>query len=181
MSGEHKKLLLKLARAAISSRFDHRPLEKPQEPVLQEKRGLFVSLHKQGQLRGCIGYIKAFRSIVDSVVEMAQEAAFSDPRFPSLRQEELDDLEIEISVLSEMMPVASTDEIVIGRDGLFIQHPHGSGLLLPQVPVEWNWDLPEYLKHICLKAGLHQKAWQDPGARLHRFTAEVFSEADFSD
>lgn len=178
MTDENKKLLLQLARDVISSRFDKRRVEIPAAAELQEKRGVFVTLHSQGELRGCIGYIRAYKSLVESVAEMAQAAAFRDNRFHPLREQELPDIRIEISVLSEMIPIADTSEIVIGRDGLFLQHPYGSGLLLPQVPVEWNWDLPTYLKQICQKAGLQREAWKDEGAQLFSFSAEVFGEAD---
>jgi len=179
MSEELKKRLLRLARESIASRFTREKVELPQEPELLEKRGVFVTLHSRGDLRGCIGFIKGYKSIAESVFEMARSAAFQDPRFPSLRESELPDIRIEISVLSEMIPVEGIDELVIGRDGLYLQHPHGSGLLLPQVPLEWNWDLKTYLRHICLKAGLHDGAWKDAGAKLFRFEAEVFGEADF--
>lgn len=179
VNDDKKKRLLRLARASIACRFEPGRPDIPDDPEFQEKRGVFVTLHKQGELRGCIGFIHGYKSIVDSVAEMAQSAAFQDPRFPPVRKGELDELQIEISILSNMIPVRDTSEIVIGRDGLFIRHPRGSGLLLPQVPVEWDWDRPTYLKHICLKAGLPDSAWKDPGAQLFRFTAEVFSEADF--
>lgn len=174
-----KKELLSLARRSIASRFDHCRVERPDTPEFNAKRGVFVSLHAQGELRGCIGYIQGYKSIVDSVIEMAQQAAFHDPRFLPLREQELRDLYIEISILSEMLPVADISEIEIGRDGLYIRHPHGSGLLLPQVPTEWHWDLPTFLKQICRKAGLPNGAWKDAAAQLSRFTAEVFSESDF--
>ena len=96
-----------------------------------------------------------------------------------MRQSELPELEIEISILGDLIPVNNIDEIVIGRDGLYIQHPYGSGIFLPQVPVEWNWDLPTYLKELCRKAGLNDKDWMDPRAQLFRFEAEVFSESEF--
>ena len=99
ISNEAKKALLKLARDSIAYRFTGIPPVKPTYPELQEKRGVFVTLNKHGQLRGCIGYIQGYKSIVDSVIEMAQAAAFEDPRFPPLRQSELPELEIEISIL----------------------------------------------------------------------------------
>ena len=179
ISNEAKKALLKLARDSIAYRFTGIPPVKPTYPELQEKRGVFVTLNKHGQLRGCIGYIQGYKSIVDSVIEMAQAAAFEDPRFPPLRQSELPELEIEISILGDLIPVNNIDEIVIGRDGLYIQHPYGSGIFLPQVPLEWNWDLPTYLKELCRKAGLNDKDWMDPRAQLFRFEAEVFSESEF--
>lgn len=179
MNDELKQELLRLARQSIAARWTHHRPELPDAPEFQARRGLFVSLHREGELRGCIGYIQPYKSIAASVVEMAQAAAFQDPRFQPLTAGELDDLEIEISLLSEMIPVQNASELKIGRDGLYLKHPRGSGLLLPQVPVEWNWDLKAYLKQICRKAGLHDEAWKDEGAQLFRFEAEVFSDADF--
>lgn len=179
MTDELKKRLLQLARESIQSHFGRIHPSLPTEPELQEKRGAFVTLHKRGELRGCIGFIRGYKSIAASVAEMARAAAFDDPRFSALRQSELDEIELEISVLGDLIPIEDTGQIQIGRDGLYLQHPHGSGLLLPQVPLEWNWDLPTYLKQLCRKAGLPDTAWQDAGARLFRFEAEVFAEADF--
>ncbi len=171
--------LLKLARESILAGFGHAKPELPDAPGLNEKRGVFVTLHKHGELRGCIGYIRGYKSVAQSVSEMAQSAAFHDPRFAPVKESELRDIQIEISVLSELIPVAETSEIEIGRDGLLLDHPHGSGVFLPQVPVEWNWDLPNYLTQLCRKAGVHNRAWEDREARLYRFWAEVFAETDF--
>jgi AmmeMemoRadiSam system protein A len=179
MDDKQKQSLLKLARESIARRFTRVAPELPDDPALQEKRGIFVSLHKNGELRGCIGFIRAYHSIVDSVREMAWAAAFDDPRFQPLGESELTSLEIEISILSDLIPLTDPYSVEIGRDGLYIQHPHGSGLLLPQVPVEWEWDAATFLKQVCRKAGLHDKAWQDEGATLFRFEAEVFAESDF--
>jgi uncharacterized protein len=179
MTDAQKKELLKLARDSISGYFSQERVSTPNDPAYQEKRGVFVSLHLHGELRGCIGYIMAHKNIADSILEMARAAAFKDPRFSRLTQGELDNVRIEISILSEMIPVSDAGEIVIGRDGLYIEHDWNSGLLLPQVPVEWNWDLPTYLKHICRKAGLGDNDWKDKDTRLFRFTADVFSEDQF--
>ncbi|MDD2332490.1 MAG: AmmeMemoRadiSam system protein A [Candidatus Cloacimonetes bacterium] len=181
MTKEQKQTLLKTARNSIATRFNSEQVSEPLDPCFQEKRGLFVSLHSHGQLRGCIGYIRGYKSIAASIMEMAKAAAFQDPRFPPVKESEIKDLEIEISILSEMERVQNPDNLVIGRDGLYLEHPYGSGLLLPQVAVEWNWDVPKFLKQICQKAGLHAKAWQDQGAILYSFTAEIFSESEFFD
>ena len=137
-------------------------------------RGIFVSLHKEGRLRGCIGYIKPYKSIVQSVAEMAVAAAFDDPRFSPLKAEEVSLLEIEISILGELMLIKGPDDVIIGRDGLYISHPWGSGLLLPQVATEWRWDADTFVREVCRKAGLPPEAWRDAQARLFRFEAEVF-------
>ncbi|MDD3144380.1 MAG: AmmeMemoRadiSam system protein A [Candidatus Cloacimonetes bacterium] len=176
MTDEQKKILLRLARAAIASRFTHSPLELPDDPEFQARRGLFVTLHSQGDLRGCIGLIEARRTIAEEVVHMARSAAFDDPRFPPLRPEELDKIRLEISILSEMIPVEDISGIVIGRDGLLLRQGFHSGVFLPQVPVEWNWDLKTYLTQLCRKAGLPDGAWKRADSELYRFEAEVFGE-----
>ncbi len=180
-SAEQRKMLLQLARDAIKSQLTEKQVTLPEDRFLI-KRGVFVSLHKHGQLRGCIGYTHGFKEIIPSIIEMAQAAAFKDPRFEPVTLEELSELEIEISVLSEMELITDAAEIVIGRDGLGLIHPWGSGILLPQVPVEHKWDVSTYLKQICYKAGLPPDSWKEKEAKLYRFTAEVFSEStEFSD
>ena len=169
--------LLALARSAIRARFEHQQIAVPQDKLFSQKLGLFVSLHRHGELRGCIGYVKGHKSITESVVEMAQAAAFRDIRFPPLAIDEMEDLEIEISVLGPMMAVTDTSEVEVGRDGLYLEHPWGSGLLLPQVALEWHWDRKTFLLHICQKAGLQPKAWEEEGARLYRFEACVFGDS----
>ena len=179
MTDELKNDLLKVARSAILNRFDGSPVILPKAEELLVKRGLFVTLYKQGKLRGCIGFIKGYKSILDSVVEMAQSAAFQDNRFSPVRAQEMPEIVIEISILSELEPVDSISNIVIGKHGLLLQHPHGSGVFLPQVAFEWNWDLKTYLQELCRKAGLHSTAWKEKEAQLYSFTSEVFAEDDF--
>ncbi len=176
LSDSQKKSLLKLARDVITTHLNRGSYQSPNDPAFAEQCGLFVSLHKSGKLRGCIGYIKAYKSIVDAVKEMALAAAFRDPRFPPVQADELPDIKIEISVLSPMELVQDISEIKIGRDGLYLQHPYSSGLLLPQVATEWKWDRDTFLKQVCRKAGLPDNAWQDANAELYRFSAEVFQE-----
>ncbi len=175
---EQRQKMLNLARQAISSRFTKEAIIFPDDEALKVYRGVFVTLTKAGELRGCIGYIHGIHNLVQSITEMAQAAAFKDPRFPTVKQNEMSEIEIEISVLSELTIVEDISEIQIGRDGLMLNHPFGSGLLLPQVPVEWNWDLKTYLEQICYKAGLKAGTWKDEQARLYRFTAEIFHEGE---
>lgn len=175
---KQKKELLALARQAIETRFTKDVIIYPDDEAYNIQSGIFVTLHKHGELRGCIGYIKGFKDLVPSIVEMARAAAFQDPRFPKVREDELKELRIEISVLSKLLLVLDTSEIEIGRDGLLLNHPYGSGLLLPQVPVEWNWDLSTFLNQICYKAGLPAGSWKDDKAQLYRFSAEIFSESE---
>lgn len=177
---DHKQQteLLQLARQSITSRFNKEPVIYPEDEAYKVRKGVFVTLTKQGELRGCIGYIKGYKDLVPSIVEMAQSAAFQDPRFPSVKESELTELRIEISVLSEMELVKDVNEILIGRDGLLLEHPYGSGLLLPQVPVEWNWDLNTFMEHICYKAGVKPGSWKDEQAKLFSFSAEIFHEEE---
>ncbi len=179
MTDTQKKTLLKLARDAIASRFDDSQVELPTNPEFEAKRGLFVTLHSEGELLGCIGLIEPRQSIAQEVFAMAREAAFGDPRFPPLQQEDLAKVEIEISILSELMPVRNVPEIVIGRDGLLLRQGFRSGVFLPQVPVEWNWDIDTYLTQLCRKAGLPDGTWKKDDAQLLRFEADIFGEAHF--
>ncbi|MBP7310438.1 MAG: AmmeMemoRadiSam system protein A [Candidatus Cloacimonetes bacterium] len=178
LSLQQRKELLALARTSISSHFEQIRVVLPEDEAFIPKKGVFVSLHKGEELRGCIGYIKGYKSLAASVVEMAQAAAFSDPRFPSLIKEELPRLTIEISVLDELLPMQAGELPEIGKDGLYISHPHGSGLLLPQVAVEWHWNAETFMKEVCRKAGLSSVAYMDPLSKIYKFAAEVFSEAD---
>lgn len=177
-SPEQKKELLSLARKAIASRFQQQRFTLPTDDAYNAKFGVFVSLHINDQLRGCIGYIKGYKPLAASVVEMAEAAAFRDPRFAPLSTNELARIQIEISVLGELIELAKDEEPVIGRDGLYIVHPYGSGLLLPQVAVEWHWDPTTFLKEVCRKAGLNHDAYLDSKSVIYRFVAEVFSETD---
>ena len=177
-SPEQKKTLLSLARNSISSYIKSQCVTLPENSAFKLKRGVFVSLHINGNLRGCIGYIKGYKSIAESVKEMALAAAFQDPRFPPLTEKELERVTLEISILEELIPLQKNELPVIGRDGLYIQHPYGSGLLLPQVAVEYNWKPETFLQEVCRKAGLYANAYLDPASVVYRFTADVFSEAD---
>lgn len=172
---EQREVLLSFARAVIKNRLDGSGYSEPNDAAFREKRGIFVSLHIHGELRGCIGYILPYKSILDSVKEMAVAAAFRDPRFRPLKIDEFHELDIEISILGELVPVLRTEEILIGRDGLYVDHPGGSGLLLPQVAVECNWDVQEFLRNLERKAGLKALASTEPEAMLYRFEAEIFS------
>jgi len=173
-TAEQRSKLLDLARSVIHSHFDHHKVHLPEDTAFQEKKGVFVSLHLHGKLRGCIGYVKGYKSITDSVVEMAHAAAFRDERFQPVAKDEVDHLQIEISILGDMLPVASKDEIKIGRDGLLLHYRWASGLLLPQVAQEYHWDVDEFLRQICRKAGVPDGAWKAEGAALYRFEACVF-------
>ena len=182
LTEEEKKALLKIARHTLENYLKEGkiPEFKVDSEKLKEKRGVFVTLKKNGELRGCIGRIVADTPLYLAVSKMAIEAAIGDPRFRPVSFSELKDIEIEISVLSPFEKVKSLDEIVVGRDGLMIQRGFYSGLLLPQVPTEYGWDKKTYLEHLCLKAGLPPTAYNDEDVTIYKFTALVFSEKEFS-
>lgn len=174
---EEKKSLLKLAKNTIEAKLKKKPLpsvdlgfEKARQPG-----AAFVTLHYKGQLRGCIGHIKAVKPLAETVRAMAISAAFEDPRFYPVQEKEIKDIDIEISVLSPMVPLMDINELIIGKHGLFIVDGFNSGLLLPQVAVEQNWTREQFLSGVCQKAGLASDAWQK-GAMLYTFTAEIFNE-----
>ncbi|HDM77104.1 MAG TPA: AmmeMemoRadiSam system protein A [Deltaproteobacteria bacterium] len=176
LSEKDKKVLHHIARTVIEKacKGEKIPEFKVDSPILKEPRGAFVTLHKNGQLRGCIGHIRATSPLYKTVAEMAYAAAFEDPRFPPLRADELPYIDIEISVLTPFRKINDINEIKIGKHGLMIRKNGYSGLLLPQVPVEWKWDLNEFLEHTCLKAGLPKDAWKDKDTEIYVFSAEVF-------
>jgi AmmeMemoRadiSam system protein A len=180
ISPQEKRILLDQARESILSKFEKRQCMNPEEGelqgVLREPCGAFVTLHKNGDLRGCIGRMSANSALLETVREMAREAAFGDPRFPPLRPDELEKCVIEISVLSPMSPCSDPKQVKVGVHGLLLRRGGRSGVLLPQVPVEQGWNLQEYLDYICVKAGLPPKSYEAHDAQLFTFTAIVFNE-----
>ncbi len=176
LSAGDKELLRQIARTAIESKLrgEPPPVCEITSPVLKEKRGGFVTLKKQGRLRGCIGYIQALKPLYQTVAEMAEAAAFDDPRFPPVRVDELPELELEISVLTPLEQIRDIEEIEVGRHGLYLQRGGMSGLLLPQVATEYNWDRLTFLQQTCLKAGLPTDAWQDEDTKIFTFSADIF-------
>jgi AmmeMemoRadiSam system protein A len=181
LNKEQQKRLLKLARNTIAESlgFPHHETLDFGDEIFKVKCGAFVTLHIRGNLRGCIGYIQGVKCIPDTVIEMTKASAFKDPRFASLRKEEFDLIDIEISVLSPIEPVNSISEIQVGRDGLIISRGFNSGLLLPQVAIEQGWDRDTFLEHTCYKAGLPGNAWQVKGTKIEKFSAQVFGEREF--
>ena len=176
LSKEEKNLLLEIAKAGIETRLKRQLVHPPQfdSGALTEKRGVFVSLHKRGRLRGCIGCIEGKQPISFTVHEMAGAAAFDDPRFPPLKPEELEEVDIEISVLSPLKEVNSPEEIEIGFHGLYIVNGYYRGLLLPQVAVDYGWDRKMFLEETCHKAGLPAHAWKDKNTKIYVFSADIF-------
>lgn len=172
--------MLRIARDAIFTTFEDKPAPIPDDRFLDEKRGVFVTLTKDKSLRGCIGFPEPHYPLGEAIAQAAKSAAFSDPRFDTVTKEEMEDIKIEISVLTEPEPFSSKTpegiikQIEIGRDGLILEHAGRTGLLLPQVPVDQDWDVREFLHQLCLKAGTEHDAWQR--GRLYKFQAEIFRE-----
>ncbi len=179
---DQKISLLRLARAQIRSAI----LGDVPQPVrlndqkLSENMGAFVTIKTSGKLRGCIGFVESDRPLSVNVAEAARAAATRDPRFSTLNIDELDDTEIEISLLSPMSPI-SPEKVNPGKHGLWIIKGYNRGLLLPQVASERKWDRETFLENICLKASLPGDSWREKDIELYSFTAVVFKDGDFED
>ena len=176
LTEEEKKILRQIAHSTIEGRLKG---EKPPRSdilpeALKEKRGAFVSLHRHGQLRGCIGSIQPSKPLHQIVEEMAAAAAFNDPRFESLTAKEFKDIQLEISVLTPLEQVKDIKEIEVGKHGLYIKKGFNSGLLLPQVATDYNWDRMTFLEETCRKAGLSRNAWKEKDAEIYLFSADIF-------
>ena len=178
LTQEEKMTLLSIAKTAIESRIKNQSLSKfdIRSDTLREKRGAFVTLHKHGSLRGCIGNIHGNKPLYMTIEEMAICSAFNDPRFKPVTEEEINDLDIEISVLTPLRKIDDVEEIQVGKHGIYIEKGYCSGLLLPQVATECRWDRTTFLEQTCNKAGLPKSAWKDKDTRIYIFSADIFSE-----
>ncbi|MGQ9515581.1 MAG: TIGR00296 family protein [Thermoproteota archaeon] len=188
VSEEDCKLIVTLARKAITEYLERRvQVDVPEDapPHLKERCGVFVTLHrvqgKKRSLRGCIGFPEPVKPLLEAVIEAAISAAVRDPRFEPLSRQELDVVEIEVSVLTPPELIKGTPQelvkkVVIGRDGLIAERGWNRGLLLPQVPVEERWDVEEFLMYTCLKAGLEPDCWWNSRTKFYSFQAIVFGE-----
>lgn len=175
LTKEEKEQLKKMAKDAIEGVLFGKKEETQVIPEsFKEKTGVFVTLKKKGELRGCIGYLRGVMPLYKAIKDVAIESAFHDPRFNPIDKEEWKDIDIEISVLTPMKKIKDINEIKIGVHGLYIEKGHYSGLLLPQVATEYNWDTITFLKHTCYKAGLPEDAWKSKDTNLYIFSAEVF-------
>jgi len=180
LNAEEQKKLLEIARKTIIDKLKKGEIEK--EPAssqgLEKPCGAFVSLHKLGQLRGCIGTFTSPRPLVSTVQEMAVSSSQQDPRFPPVQAEEMKDIDIEISVLSPLREIEDVNEIEVGRHGIYITKGFNSGVLLPQVATEYGWDRDTFLDHTCMKAGLAPGTWREEGVKIEIFDAQVFGEKE---
>jgi AmmeMemoRadiSam system protein A len=177
VSEADRRALLRLARQAVVEVVSHAslPQQIPSDGIFAQRRGAFVTLHVHRRLRGCIGVIEADEPLGGVVVRCAASAALQDSRFPPVRAEELASLQIEISLLSQLVPIR-LEEVEIGRHGLLLSRGSQRGLLLPQVAVEHCLTAEQFVQETCRKALLPPDAWQQPGMQLQGFTCEVFSE-----
>lgn len=189
LTDEEGSYLVKLARKAIETYLrTGKTIAAPKNAPakLTEKCGVFVTLNSvssgKKELRGCIGFPRPAMPLVKATTDSAISAAVNDPRFPQVEVNELDSIVVEISVLTppELINAKTPDDypklIRIGKDGLIVERGWSSGLLLPQVPVEWDWNEEEFLSHCCLKAGLPPDSWLVPGTKIYRFQAIIFEE-----
>ena len=178
LNKEEKKKLMEIAKLSVTEAVTGKRQFLPNvtEERLKENCGAFVTLKENGQLRGCIGYIQAVKPLFETIKDVAKSAAVNDYRFNPVTQEELGKLEYEISVLTPLKRIKDINEIEVGKHGLVMKRGFDSGLLLPQVATEYNWDRETFLKETCRKAGLPQDAWKDKATEIYTFSAEVFGE-----
>ena len=176
LSDADQRRLLLLARQALEAHVRGAP-RPPVEaaPGFHLTRGAFVTIHHRGDLRGCLGRLETSWPLSRTVMHLAEAVSDSDPRFPPVSPGELEEIDIEISVLTPERDIAAIADIEVGRHGLIVERDHQRGLLLPQVATEQRWDRETFLAHTCLKAGLPRDAWQH-GARIKIFEAQVFGE-----
>ncbi len=182
LSGEDGRSGVSLAREALRAAVQHEKLTLPPlSPVFSEKRGVFVTLNRDGELRGCIGIPLPVMPLGEAIIEAAASAALQDPRFMPVTPEELSLIALEVTILSvpeeiTAPPASRADEVEVGRHGLIVKGRGRSGLLLPQVASEYGWNAVEFLDHTCTKAGLPPGCWRDEQISVLRFEGQIFSE-----
>jgi len=185
LSDSDGELLVKIARRAVTeflSNGNRMKLESELEEKFSFNSGVFVTLNNPDGLRGCIGFPMPEKKLSRAIVEGAIAAATEDPRFPSVKTNELNDIVFEVTVLTPPVEIDVSDpteyleKIKVGRDGLIIRHSFSSGLLLPQVPVEYGWNVEEFLQHTCEKAGLSRDTWKNEDVKIERFEGIIFKE-----
>jgi len=181
-SKEEMKYLLDLARKSITYYLENGKRFQPKQPEyekLKEERAVFVTLNEYGNLRGCIGHMHAQMPLYKAVSEMAVSAAYEDPRSPKVKEKELKDIDIEISVLTPMKQITVWEQIRMGIDGVWIKKGWRSGVFLPQVAIDTGWDRVTFLENLCAhKAGLQKDAYKDPSTEIYIYQVEKFSEEE---
>ena len=185
LSEEDGAILVKTARSIVTEHLKSKSnikLEKKFQEDYSFNAGVFVTLNNALGLRGCIGYPLPDKKLFNALHDAAIAAAIEDPRFPPVKQEELESITFEVTVLTppEKIIVKEPQEYIskikVGKDGLIVRNGFYSGLLLPQVAVEYNWDEQEFLEYTCEKAGLPKDYWKDPNTEIQKFEGIVFKE-----
>jgi len=185
LSDSDGAFLVKTARKAVTeflSNGNRMKLESELEEKFSFNSGVFVTLNNPAGLRGCIGFPMPEKKLSHAIIEGAIAAATEDPRFPSVKTNELNDIVFEVTVLTPPVvvdvsdPMEYLEKIKVGRDGLIIKHSFSSGLLLPQVPVEYGWNVEEFLQHTCEKAGLARDTWKNENVKIEKFEGIIFKE-----
>ena len=178
LNDHEKETLLAIARQAIvhGVRTGEEYVEPREEKVLNQRNGCFVTIKQNGQLRGCIGNFQSELPLFKEVAQMAQASATKDPRFYPMKESDLANFTLEISVLSPLQKIDDIAEIEVGKHGIYIEKSFYRGVLLPQVATEHGWDRTTFLKQTCVKAGLPTDAWEADDAEIYVFSAQIFGE-----
>ncbi len=177
LNEQEKQILLELARTTITNILTGNDSPFPGvTDTLEEKCGAFVTLHKKGKLRGCIGHMTGVKPLYETIREVAKSSALYDPRFPKVTADELEDIDIEITVLTPLQEISDPSIIEIGKHGIYMEQGRHSGVLLPQVAVEQEWDKKTFLEHTCRKAGLSGDCWKNQSTKISIFEGIIFGE-----
>ena len=178
LNAHEQQTLLAIARQAIIQGVltGQEYIEPREEKALNQRNGCFVTIKQNGQLRGCIGNFQSELPLFKEVAQMAQASAAKDPRFYPLKENDLNNFNLEISVLTPLQKIEDVEEIEVGKHGIYIEKGFYRGVLLPQVALEHNWDRLAFLKQTCIKAGLPTDAWKADDADIYVFSAQVFGE-----
>jgi uncharacterized protein (TIGR00296 family) len=184
---EDGQFAVRTARSIIEAAVSGSEFDASEVPeIFRRKSGVFVTLNTfpKHNLRGCIGYPEPIFPLFEALEKASRSSAMEDPRFPSVREEELDIIVIEVSLLTPpeqiivKKPKHYVKEVEIGNDGLIVERGFRRGLLLPQVPVDWKWKVDEFLSHTCMKAGLPPDSWLDENVKIYKFSARIFTEIE---
>ena len=183
LTREEGNFLLEIARKSLKSYIKDKKTYTIEEnhpsltPLLKDKGACFVTYHKKGNLRGCIGTLMASKPLYKEVLQKAIDAAIHDPRFPAIQTQEIEQVHIEVSVLFPPTPIKSLEEFIIGQHGIIFTKAHYSSVFLPQVALEQDWTKEQTMQHLCLKAGLPPNAWEKD-SQMHIFKTQYFSEPE---
>ena len=183
LTEDEGRCAVRLARCALEMHIEGKNCILPEEipAIFNEKRGVFVTLTIHGSLRGCIGFPYPVMPLGDAIQKAAVSAAVEDPRFPPVSRDELEELHLEVTVLTlpvqlGCLPEDRPSAVEVGRHGLIVSGFGTGGLLLPQVATEWSWDARTFLEHTCQKAGLPRECWMRPDIDVMTFEGQIFSE-----